>query len=511
MREQLLEKARQQAEQADSPVRAAALLRIARAESAGDGPRARETLLEGLDAVQKLTSPIRENLLDEARGVVAAVAPELLARIPASESEGPGGFAPFHSVQIVQTMLTHGHADAAFDYMIHRNDPESFPFFSVGAVFHRLDPQNPESADRRMMLLHHAVELWRQSLSGLNRSMRGLFRGHHHGFVGLFGHFWKDFPPDEALSIARTIVDRAAQEPDAGTSAGYSNEIHFTSPRQDTLFQILHVLRHLDPALAQSLADSHDQLAVAARRYPNGLETMHEEVEAETKRREAESAICKDGTCGGYFLSGDPADFDRQRGIIDAARDGDFAPSIEDALEKYRQDTSPDAPNYAPKEYWPSTGAFRSVLHQAGRRLGSEAAKLLEQIPDNDLRLFASIELAAALAGVPASSITSMKNPHPPGSQRSDARIIAARCTIGTHRVEPPGTPMRSPDGRLIRCPKCLFQPSDGVRWGCKCGHVWNTFWTAGKCPACHFQWEETMCPHCGEMSDHRAWYVSEP
>ena len=87
-------------------------------------------------------------------------------------------------------------------------------------------------------------------------------------------------------------------------------------------------------------------------------------------------------------------------------RRGDFAPSVEDALAIYREDTSPDTRNYAPKENWPSTGVFRSVFHQAGQRLGAEAAKLLEQIPDGDLRLFASIELAAALAGVPAPRIS---------------------------------------------------------------------------------------------------------
>jgi hypothetical protein len=151
---------------------------------------------------------------------------------------------------------------------------------------------------------------------------------------------------------------------------------------------------------------------------------MHEEMEAETKRRDAEGATCENGTCGGYFLSGDPADFDRQRGIIDAARSGNFAPAIEDALDKYREDTSPDAPNYAPKDFWPSTGAFRSALYQAGQRLGSEAAMLLEQIPDDDIRLFATIELTAALAGAPASPITSMKDPRPPGSRRIEGRII---------------------------------------------------------------------------------------
>jgi hypothetical protein len=511
MREQLLEKARRQAEKASPSARATALLRIARVEADRDVSHARQTLLEGLDAVQKLARPIREYLLDEARGVAAAVSPELLATIPVAEGDGPEPFASLRSVQIIQTMLTHGHIDAAFDYVIHQNDPESFPFFSVGAVLHRLDPQNPESAARRITLLDRAVEQWRRSLSSPDRHMRGLFEGHHHGFIGLFGNLWKDFPPDEALSIARTIVDQAIQEPDSGGSSGYPNEIHFSSRRQNTLFQILHVLRHVDPALAQSLIDLNDQLAVAARRYPNGLETMLEEAEAETKRRQAEGATCESGTCGGYVLCGDPADFDGQRRLIDAAREGDFAPSIEDALEKYRQDASPDAPNYAPKEFWPSTGAFRSVLYQAGQRLGAEAAGLLEQVPDDDLRLFAVIELAAALAGVPASSITSMKDPRPPGSRDPQARITAASCITRTHRGEPHGPAMRSPDGRLIRCPKCLFQPSDDIRWTCKCGHVWNTFWTAGKCPACHFQWEETMCPLCGDMSEHRAWYVSEP
>jgi hypothetical protein len=414
------------------------------------------------------------------------------------------------SIRIVQTLLTHRHTDAAFDYMIHQKDPSSFPFMSVGAVLHSLDPQNPGTAPRRSQLINHALQLWRQSLSNFDPDPYVIFRHHRGGFEGLFGNLWKDFPPDEALSIAQSIVNRALAEPDSGTSSSYCNEVHFTSRRQDDLFQILHVLRHLDPSLAQSLVDSHDELASAVRRYPNGLETIYEESEAATKRLLAEGVTCQTGG-GGYFLSGDPADFARQRRIIDAARSGDFALSIEDALDKFKEDTSLDAPNYAPKEFWPSTGAFRSTLYQAGRHRGTSATTLLEQIPDSDLRLFAAIELAAALAGICAPLTTSMKQPRPPDAPQSDARIIAASCSIGTPRAKLTGPPMRSPDGQAIRCPKCKFQPSDEVRWSCKCGHVWNTFWTAAKCPSCHFQWEQTGCPSCGEMSDHEAWYVSEP
>jgi hypothetical protein len=404
-------------------------------------------------------------------------------------------------------MVAHGHVDAAFDYLLH-HDAASFPFLAVGNVLRQLDRLSPEGADRRRKLLRRAVEAWHLSPSGRHH--------HEHGhFVRLFGGFWTEFPSEEALAVARMIVAQAAKEPDTGTSAGYPNEIHFTSPRQNTLFQILHVLRHLDPALAQSLIDSHDQLAAGVRRYPNGLETMKEEAEAEAERRKADGTACGGGGGGGshYILAGDPRDFDLQRKLIDAARSGDFEPSIEDAIEKYRADTSPATRNYAPKEYWPSTGAFRTVFYRAGRRLGSEAAKLLDQIPDDDLRLFATIELAAALAGVPESSITHMKQPNPPGSPGSrGGRIVDVRCSSRkVIREGSNGSTMRSPDGRLIRCPKCLFRPSADLRWNCRCGHIWNTFWTSGVCPACHFQWEVTQCPQCGEMSEHQAWYTSEP
>jgi len=195
--------------------------------------------------------------------------------------------------------------------------------------------------------------------------------------------------------------------------------------------------------MAESLLTTEDQLAIAVRRYPHGLETMNEEANAKSERRKAERASYKGESCerGGYVLSGNSKDFDRQRRMLDAGRNGVFEPAIEDALEKYRQDTSPETPNYAPKEYWPSTGAFRSTLYQAGKRLGASASRFLDQIPDDDLRLSALIEFAAALSGSPGCTISSMKQPYPLGSQRSNARIISASCSAEARR----GPPMRSP------------------------------------------------------------------
>ena len=58
-----------------------------------------------------------------------------------------------------------------------------------------------------------------------------------------------------------------------------------------------------------------------------------------------------------------------------------------------------------------------------------------------------------------------------------------------------------------IRCPRCGWQPRAEDRWQCTCLHVWNTFDTRGRCPACAFQWTETMCPSCARFSPHEDWY----
>ncbi len=60
-----------------------------------------------------------------------------------------------------------------------------------------------------------------------------------------------------------------------------------------------------------------------------------------------------------------------------------------------------------------------------------------------------------------------------------------------------------------IRCPKCFWRPVASSRWMCRqpCFHVWNTFDTRGKCPACQYQWQDTQCLACSRMSPHEDWY----
>jgi hypothetical protein len=216
------------------------------------------------------------------------------------------------------------------------------------------------------------------------------------GFFHLFQREWSVLPEPEALTLAREIVQVTAEQPEQPMTASYADgAVEITSWRAHVFFQILHVLRRVDPELAELLIAKNPQLAKAARRFPRGFESMEEE--AESRRRQQPPSGKR-----GLIMMGSPEDFPYLKALQQSSVDGDFRPVFEYAIKKYRQDGNRRSPNLAPSEFWPSTSAYRHILYQAGKRLGRDDASMyLERVPDDDLRLFARIELAAALAGLP--------------------------------------------------------------------------------------------------------------
>ena len=75
-------------------------------------------------------------------------------------------------------------------------------------------------------------------------------------------------------------------------------------------------------------------------------------------------------SCGGFVMAGDPKDFPAMLARRKAEQDSDYGPSLEYAMEQYREDTAPGDENEAPREFWPSTCSFRNVLYQAGKKDG---------------------------------------------------------------------------------------------------------------------------------------------
>jgi hypothetical protein len=470
MVDELLEEARKQVGRSVAPIRCAALMRIARIETKGDAGQARITFEMALEEIRRLARSERDLLLEQARLLSAAVCPDLLPQL----ISGSGRFHHFESSTLVRVMLEHGHHAAALNFAMDPGEVAPFPFSMMGNLLHGLE--DPEA---RRALFRRTVEAWRVS------------RDQH--FVQLFSYHWKVLPTAEALEVAHDLVRDALDKPDQTTKAGYMEEAVFTSARENTIFQLWAALLHLDAPMAQSLLAGHEQLAVAVRRFPAGMETIH--AEAEERRKN----IAPGERGGGFIMVGNAKDFPYQKSLMQAAKDGDFEPAIQYALGHYGEDTAAENPNTAPKEFWYSANSFRAILYRAGKLLGADATTYLDGIPDRDLRLFAQIELAAALAGLP--ELSGPRRFHPSREARAARfdKMVADK---------PPDKPVRSPDGRSIRCPKCQWSPGERAHWGCKCRHLWNTFSTGGRCPSCHFQWTTTACHRCGEMSPHDAWYV---
>jgi len=107
--------------------------------------------------------------------------------------------------------------------------------------------------------------------------------------------------PRRSVTVLREIVHFTLEQPDRQTTAILDSEraVRIASRREYQLFQLLHILRHLDPLLADSLIAGHQQLSAAARRFPKGRDSVMEE--ADIRRR---SAGATTGGGGGYAMVG---------------------------------------------------------------------------------------------------------------------------------------------------------------------------------------------------------------
>ena len=61
-------------------------------------------------------------------------------------------------------------------------------------------------------------------------------------------------------------------------------------------------------------------------------------------------------------------------------------------------------------------------------------------------------------------------------------------------------------------CQICDWHPDGGKYWQCDCGHSWDTFMTAARCPKCSKQHKLTVCMPpalggCSQTSPHLDWY----
>ena len=390
MPRQLLDEALEQAHVSAPSVRAMALLHIARVLTAVDRAEARRTLDHALAEIDGLPDTEREPAMNDIVSLIATVSPEqAFLRLPSLERG-------WRQVDwMLRNMLEHGHKAEVIAYLADPLPGESYPSMAMLETLGdcRQDP-----------------EAQRAILSGGMRAMATAAEGDSPAFapdrsefVRAFVLYWKVLPREEAAQFLHEYVNRVLSEPDDRSDYKISlpaGTVRFSSRRQRELFEILGPLRELDAVLTESLIRDHQQLAKAALLCPQGLE---------------ESISAEAGAVAPSLPSG-PIDWDDVNyGWIPVSQwlETTYPKLFASALNLYAIDTAAANPNRAPREIWPSTQAFRALLYRVGRHEGRAAAARLERIPDPDLRLFAKIELAAALAGLKPIGGT-QRPPQPP-------------------------------------------------------------------------------------------------
>lgn len=278
---------------------------------------------------------------------------------------------------LVQIMLEHGQIGGAVSWVLGTKALHRFPFHSVATLVDRVGDD-----ETRAVLLKKSYEAW-QRVPG---------NPFGDGLIGGFAKHWRVLPKAEAQRIVRDLAMHARArryEPGAG-AYGPENAVRISGAGDNILFRLLHILRKLDPELAECVLAERSEVAAAAHRYPDGLDSIQSEAEALGLPAEAPvTAYIR------FYHGEQEADFDRR--LCAASGTGNLRPVLDAALEILDGDLRRrDIP-----EFWLATRSLRQVMYRAGKQNGREAAGWLDQIKHANVRLLVAIELEASLAGLP--------------------------------------------------------------------------------------------------------------
>lgn len=92
-------------------------------------------------------------------------------------------------------------------------------------------------------------------------------------FAGMVVRFWRHFPPEQVLDAIDQILDESkSDDTQIGMSAS-SGQINFNNVYQYRLFELLPILKELDPSKADRLSND-PQIQAQLNKYPNGLQSL---------------------------------------------------------------------------------------------------------------------------------------------------------------------------------------------------------------------------------------------
>jgi hypothetical protein len=199
-------------------------------------------------------------------------------------------------------------------------------------------------------------------------------------YFSMLSQNWRRLDPLEAREWLDEALAAIEEDPDHPTKAEFGNRVELHSERDMHVFQLLNLIRALGtPDEVQAIFSAYPAVATAAMSYPLGMESVLAE----------RSSLPLESRRGGFIGSGSHA---RRGG------GGPIEKWIEEAHHLFRTDIN--RPNTAPRVFWPSCHAYGVAMYYAGKANGVSAEPYLLHIPDTDIMLCASIQLAAGALGL---------------------------------------------------------------------------------------------------------------
>jgi len=345
-----------------------ALLRGSRVLVAGDRDEGRAAFAKAASGMDALALPPhdQELALGEVLWTGAEVDPRAAAALLRRPVSPWGHGRSFAATMVVQRLAQEGLVEAALAVL----EDQTVDTAGAGAVL-SFAKGHPEWQRRALVA---QLERWHAARERQDpRAMS--FEAETYT---LFARYGVLLLPDAAQWLGQLVAGIEGQE-DLPVGAHYDAGVSFTRRRDWHLFQLLGPIRALrSEAYVSGLLARYPELALAAMTYPSGA-PQPEPRPAQTPPRPA-----KDGY---------PAQWHTPRFLDE---------QLAEAHEKFRKDSRRN--DSGPRALWPSCSSYRTAMWHVGRVLGETGTPRLQEIPDRDFALLASIELAAGALGLPAYS-----------------------------------------------------------------------------------------------------------
>jgi len=272
------------------------------------------------------------------------------------------------------------------------NSVYDYHLFQLLPVLRKLDPEKAEKLLQQSRDVQTFLSKYPQGVSSLNM---------HTGSGG---------PPSGGMMVMSTVDKPGANggsvQPPGGKAAPPMAAPPSMGEAQRSQQIVDDSAKHPNDALAAAITLS------PGLRVQTYVGIARQNVKKDTSV--AKSALGKaidslaDTPSGAQMMSiGDIVSLYQQLGETDSAKKA-IEKGMDIAAKLYKTDTNADDPNTAPKAYWPSTNAWRTMLDRAAAISPEWAVSLLKDIPDDDIRNYDQIAIAEGMLGVPRGDLEVM-------------------------------------------------------------------------------------------------------